>query len=196
MNLQDVLFGVPASISQGADEVILGPVTSEDGNYTASVTKHAIESGDTVSDHVKNNPDTISIKTMLADRDITDYAAVGMAARFLKDRLTVKEKIDKLKNWKNAGELLKYSGPMFSSLMRTGFDIMETDLVITSLRLARSDSAVEASLSLQKVVIAKSMTKEIKLPQAAKQTQSKGQTEKGKTSVSPKPKSILSNWSA
>jgi len=194
MGLQEVVFGAPASIAKDMDEVILGPVTAEGANFAASVTNHAVEEGFNISDHVRNNPDTFSIKTILVDRDPSDYLAVGQAKKFIKDRLSVQEKIDKLKQWKHDGELLKYSGPMFSSLLKTGYDIVETDLVITGLTLARADSAIEASISIQKVIIAKSMTKEVKLPQAAKNTQNKGQTEKAKTTVQPK-SSILSQWS-
>jgi hypothetical protein len=198
MNLQGIMIGTPANLRAGSDEVVLGPIMSEGESCGASVTSHAVEEGAAVSDHVKPSPDKFSITTILTERNSTDITGVTQAARLITDRLTVEEKIAKLKGWRDSGELLTYSGPVFSGLVNRGYDITATDVVITSISSSRTTdkgAGIEVSISLQKVTIARASIADIDLPQAARPAQNKGQTEKGSTSVQPKPKSILAKWS-
>ncbi len=195
MNLQGVLFGSPPTIAKGTEEIILGPVMSEGSTHTASVTNHAVEKGLNIGDHVRSNPDSFSVKTILVDKNITGGLSDAVSA--IVDPLTVKKKIKKLKQWRNDGALLKYSGPVFSGLVMNGYDIAAQNLVLTSITISRTQetgAGIDLSLSLQQVTIAQSMTQEIKLPQGAKNTTNKGQTEKGTTNVTPKGSSILSKW--
>jgi len=200
MNLQGILFGSPPTLSLGTSEVILGPILSESKSGTATVSNHAVER-DYVSDHVHNQPDQFSIKTILADQnDLLAAAsdAAKAALRFKADTLSVKDKIEKLDTWKSNGELLKYSGPVFSGMGFKGYDMTVSDVVITKLDVARSSSTgsgVEVSISLQKVKIAEVLLKELKLAQAAKSTKKAGQSETGKeTAPAAKPKSIFAKW--
>lgn len=197
MNLQGILFGSPPIIALGLDEVILGPILSEGKSGKASVSNHAIERS-YISDHVYNQPDTISIKTFLADQNDLMAAAAAAAVGSKTDKLSVKDKIEKLDSWKSAGELLKYSGPEFSGILTKGYDMVASDVVITHLDVSRSTSTgagVEVSISLQKVKIAEVLMKELKLPQAAKSTKNAGQSATGKTNApAAKSKSIFSKW--
>lgn len=193
MRTQGVLTSTPPFL-KSADEVYvyLGPILAESGSFNSSVTSHAVEDGDAVSDHVKPSPDTFSIKTKLVDFNETDRSSLSQARRLMVDKLTVKDKLDLLKTWRKSGALLTYNGPIFSSFNSRAYDMTATDIVITSLQEARVDSIIEVSLSFQKVTIATSMTREIDLPQAAKTTKNKGQTEKKKTEVAKNSKSIFS----
>lgn len=195
MRLQGILSNTPPFLKSSDDVyVYLGPILSEGGSFNSSVTSHAVEDGEAISDHVKPSPDSFSIKTKLVDFNDTDRSSLSQARRLLVDRLTVKDKLDLLKSWRKSGTLLTYNGPLFSSLNSRAYDMTATSIVITSLQENRVDSIIEVSLSFQKITIATSMTKEIDLPQAAKTTKNKGQTEKKKTEVSNKSSSIFSKW--
>jgi hypothetical protein len=193
MSLMDIIFGAPAMLYDKETEqykVLLGPISGEDESYSANVCSHAIENGSEVSDHVYSQPGSFTIKTFLADKN----DLVSMAAGAVFGNQTVSQKIALLKLWQNTGELLVYSGPVFSGLKFNGYDMYIEDVVITSLRISRNidnGEGLDVSISLKKIIIADAFTTDIRLPQAARSASHTGLSSTGTASAVGKPSSIL-----
>lgn len=200
MGLQEILFGVPAAIcSSYGEEVILGPILNEGKSTSSSISKHSIEEGVDVTDHVKWNSPSFTIKTMLADQNDLMGAAgnvIKSAVGFKTDSKSVKEKIELLEAWQEMGELLIYSGPVFSGKIIKGFDLVAEDVVIQKINISRSTSTgsgLEVGITLQKVIIVEAMISEIDLPQRNRSRRRKGQrSKKTTTSSAARNRSLLS----
>lgn len=184
MGLSELLFGVPATLSDGSTEVILSPVMSEGESFSAEITRNAIEDGSNITDHVHPQPKNISIMAFLADKN--DLMAVAASLIFGADK-TVTEKLGWLKAWMEFGVPLIYSGPVFSGVIKKGYDIFAEDMVISSLDIMRTSengSGVEVSIALQEIIIAQARMESISLPQAARPRANRGATPRGSASGS------------
>ncbi len=190
--LTDLLFGVPANISdEYGNEIILGPISSESENYSSQVTSHAIEDGSTINDHVHVDQPNFSISTFLSDQN--DLAAKATSLLFGSD-LNVTAKIEFLKYWQGAGELLTYSGPVFSGLFSDGYDMVAENVIISKIGISRSasnGSGVEVSLTFNRVEIAYTQVTSLNIknsPRSIKTTAAKGKTAKGTAATGAAPK--------
>ncbi len=177
--------------------VILGPVTSESESGSIQITDNAVEDGTTVSDHINKDPESVDVTTFFADSNdltaqVVDVVKSGIG--FSVDRLTVSDKIALLKLWRDTGEIVTYSGPVFSGLLKKGYDITASSMVITKVDNSRSletGSGLSVNISLRKIVIAEAMMKNSKLPTAAKKLTKKGQTPVKSETVKDVPKKTL-----
>jgi hypothetical protein len=193
-----MLLDRPALIDQDTlDYVLMGPITSEGQSFSAQVTSHTVEDGSNISDHSQTKPETLSIKSIMADQNdlaAAAFAAVVGAAGIETGVKPVSERIDLLRSWQSTGALLTYNGPIFSGIIEEGYDINIEDMAITKIDISRSPAVgagVEISLSLQKIRIAQALLVEINLEQAAKSRKKKGKASKDKDKTTDKPKSIL-----
>lgn len=186
MGILNLIFGTPGMLydkKTGKNQVILGPISGEDELYSANVCTHAIENGSEISDHVHSQPGQFSIKTFFVDKnDLMSMAAelVGV------DNQTVSQKLALLKQWRETGELLIYSGPVFSGIIMRGYDMYVEDVVITSLGISRTvdnGDGVEVSISLKKIIIADALTTSIRLPQSVRPAANAGQQSTGSISA-------------
>lgn len=160
--------------------VILGPVTSESESGSIRITDNAVEDGTIISDHISNEPYTVEVKTFLSDANDLLAKAADAAKSVLGltvDTMTVKDKLKRLKAWRDDGEIVTYSGPVFSGKFTDGYDIMAKSMVITKIDISRGNdtgSGVDVSISLRRIIIAEAMMKNAKLPTAARKKTSKG----------------------
>lgn len=195
MSLADLLFSTPAMLydsETGLKELILGPIISEGESYSASVASHALENGSEVSDHVHAQPASFSVTTFLVDKNDLMSSAASLV---LGSDKSVDEKITQLKEWHESGELLVYSGPVFSGFFEKGYDMYVEDVVISSMSIGRGvdkGAGLEVTLSLRKITIADTQMMSVNLPQPVKKAGAKGKTSTGKTSATAKSRSILS----
>lgn len=184
-NIVSLLTNTKANLSDGSDEVILGPVSEESENWTADVPTQAVEDGSEMTDHVHQNPGSFSVNTVFSDSSDLVSAAISLISGG--DSMSVKDKVDKLKTWQKEGTLLTYSGPVFSSFLSPGYDMVVEDVVISGLSLRRSNdsgSALVVAISLSEIQIANAEETNIDLASALKSTTSKGTTANGTTSAS------------
>ena len=198
MALSDLLFGTPAMImcQKTTTEVILGPIIAESEKYSVSVASHALEDGSEVSDHVHAQPENFSVSTFLVDaNDFANDLMKSAASLIFGKQQSVAEKIALLRLWQDTGELVTYSGPVFSGLINKGYDIYVEDIIIENMSIERSaDSGegIKLTLSLRKIRIAQSHIANVNLPQAIRRSTTKGTTPTGTASANPRPASILS----
>jgi len=177
--------------------VILGPVTSESESGSIQITDNAVEDGTVISDHISKDPESVDITTFLSDQnDLTAKAAnaAKSALGFTVDTLKVREKMELLRLWRDEGEIVTYSGPVFSGLLTDGYDITAQSMLITKVDAGRrqeTGSGISVNISLRKIVIAEAMMKNSKLPTAAKKITKKGQTPVKTETVKDVPKSSV-----
>lgn len=194
MSLAEMLFDTPATLADsetGLFEVVLGTILAEGEAYSASVAAHAIENGSEVSDHVHPQPESFSITTFMVDKNDLMGAAASLV---LGSDMAVSDKIASLVDWHKNGELLIYSGPVFSGFFEKGYDMYVEDVVISSMNINRSPGkgvGVEVTLNLKKVTVVDTLFMMLNLPQPIKKAGAKGKAAKGKASAAAKPKSIL-----
>ncbi len=177
--------------------VILGPVTSESESGSIKITDNAVEDGTIISDHISKDPESVEVKTFLSDANdlmATAANAAKSVSGLTVDTMTVKDKIKRLKNWRDDGEIVTYSGPVFSGIITVGYDIMAKSMVITKVDVTRGSdtgSGVDVSIGLRQIVIAEAMMKNAKLPTAAKSRTKKGQASTKTEKVEVKESSTL-----
>ena len=177
--------------------VIISPLMSENVSASIQVTDNAVEDGSIITDHIVKDPQSIDIQAFLADaNDLlgqavnTAKSAIGLSV----DTMTVKDKMEMLEAWKDTGTIVTYSGPVFSGLMTTGYDITASSMLITALNSSRNTetgSGLDVSISLKKILIAEAVMKNAKLPTQAKKTTKKGESQAKTENVEAKPSSIL-----
>lgn len=194
MSLLNLLFGAPAMLydkETGQYQVILGPISGEDESYSANACSHAVENGSEISDHVHAQPGQFSIKTFLVDKNDVMAMAAGLVTG---DNQTVSQKLALLKLWRETGELLVYSGPVFSGMILRGYDMYVEDVVITSLGISRTvdnGEGVEVSISLKKVIIADALTTSVRLPQPVRPASNAGRQGTGSANANANKTSFL-----
>ena len=177
--------------------VILSPLLSEGKSGAVQVTDHAVEDGSRVSDHGFKDPETISLNVFLADKDVVGEA-MNKAKSFIGfdvDSMSVQDKIDMLKLWRDELEIVTYSGPVFSTLFKKSEEKMVSSLLIIDIEESRDESTgsgKNVSIRLKEIHIAQAMMKDVKLPTAAKSVTKKGQSSTKTEKVQAKPKSMLS----
>lgn len=187
MGLLNLIFGTPGMLydkKTGKNQVILGPISGEDESYSANVCSHAVENGSEISDHVHSQPGQFSIKTFLVDKNDLMAMAAGLVTG---DNQTVSKKIALLKLWRETGELLVYSGPVFSGMVLSGYDMYVDNVVIAGLGISRSvdnGEGVEVSISLKNIIIADALKTSIRLPHAVRSAANAGQQSTASVSTS------------
>lgn len=179
MDALSVLIGAPASLISEDDEIILRPVLSEDISESASVTSHAVEDGSDITDHVQPSPSKLSLSLVIT----RDMSILNMLVGSDK---SPEEKIRTLELWRETGELLTYSGPVFKGvgIFKQGIDIDMKNIVITGMAFKRDSSTgggFLVTLSFDQIKIAYAKTVSIALPKAAQSPRNQGQCETGNT---------------
>lgn len=178
--LVSLLTGTKASLSDGLmSEVILGPVSAENKQISADVPMSAVENGTQVGDHVHTKPAQFTVNTFLSD----NFDLIGAALSLLSgSAMSVSDKITKLEKWQEEGALLTYSGPVFSSFMQSGYDMIVNDVVISDISINRSldsGSGIQVGIQLSKIPIAFSEMTSVTLPKALTPKSNKGVSANG-----------------
>ena len=177
--------------------VILSPLMAENVSASIQVTDNAVEDGSIITDHITKDPAAIDIQVFLADNnDLLGQAAnaVKSAIGLSVDTMTVKDKMEMLKAWAETGTIVTYSGPVFSGLLKTGYEIIASSMLITSINSSRdteTGSGMNVNISLRKIEIVEAVMKNSKLPSGAKKTTKKGESQVKTETVKAKPSSIL-----
>ncbi len=144
-------------------------VESESWSSSTSVTNYAVyavEKGQNISDHIKVNPDSITLSASITNHTSISRADIESNSLDISDNIS--ERLKKILEWQNNGALLTYYGAIWEGVR---------NCVITSIGQSRntgSGEAVELSLSLQKVIIAEYREAEMDRPQSVKETSRKG----------------------
>lgn len=173
-SIQDALLGFASykeknfiiDASKEKKSVVLDVVTSHDISLDAKVSSHAVELGADISDHIKPGQKSISLACKLADLDMLGVSLGGFAL----DK-TILEKMELLESWVTDSKLLFYLG--YSS------DNLEIPLVaITNLKIVKplkgGKNSRDVSISLTKLEVVESETREISIKQQTKTRQSNG----------------------
>lgn len=177
--------------------VILGPILNESEAGSVRITDNAVEDGTILSDHVSKDPESVEIKTFLSDvNDLMAKAsnAAKSALGLTVDTMAVKDKIALLKLWRDTGEIVTYSGPVFSGILTDGYDIIASSMVITKVDISRgtdTGSGIDVGIGLRQIIIAEAMVKNSKLPTAAKKRTKKGSSTTQSESTTAKSSSIM-----
>ena len=162
--------------------VILSPLMSQSKSSSIQATDNAVEDGSIITDHIIRDPETIELEIFLAD----DNDLLGKAASAAKsaiglnvDSMSVQDKIEMLEAWQETGTIVTYSGPIFSGLLKTGYDITASSMLITRvdcMQNTETGSGFNVGISLKKITIAEAVMKNSKLPMGAKKTTRKGES--------------------
>lgn len=168
----------PASlIDEYGDEFVFTAILDETESSSNRVSQHAIEGVDNIADHVHPEPGKLTIQTRIADDNcILNYLA-GLAGSALLgiENKTATEKIQLLKDWRETGRRLTYSGPSF--LLDKNYDIVEDSLVIGRLDIKRTSQqgmAPFVTIQLEKVLVVEAIQSDLNIPDFMKQTSKKG----------------------
>jgi hypothetical protein len=175
------IFQAPAMLKalESGEILLLGPVTAESEDITSSITTHAIEEGATISDHVRTQPRSLSIKTVLVDKPagISLSRAIDAVSSLLAGPTgpaTVAGKKALLERWQESGELLVYSGPVQDSMTVNSFDLTLEDMAIKRISSRRRGNGIELDLGLQHIILASVKTAGAEPPAATKKTAEAG----------------------
>lgn len=173
--LVSLLTGTKASLSDGElTEVILGPVSEESKKISADVPMSAVENGTEVGDHIHTKPSQFSVNTIFTDSSDLISAALSALSG---GSMSVSDKIKTLEDWQKSGTLLTYSGPVFSSFLHSGYDMIVSDVVISDLSITRNNdtgAGVLVGIQLSKIPMATAAMTTIELPKALSSKTNKG----------------------
>jgi hypothetical protein len=179
--LSDALLGgrSQAFLSDGIFDVVLDSVMEISENDAFVVTKHTIEDGADISDHIKSDPKTVEISAILTDNDF------DLLDPFSFFDETIEDREETLEIWKDDKPILTYFGHEK--------DI--EDVVISNISRSKNQDTGEGlaiDISLVKVNVAFFLVSAISLSAVtAKGATSKGTSKKAGTATASKNKSIL-----
>lgn len=130
--------------------VIFDSIDSESWGSSITLTEHTIDKGKNITEHIKENPDTVTIKATLTNH--TGISTLDPISLLRLEGLDVKdvinERIDQINNWAKEGIFLTYYGAIKKPL--EGCIITR---VVPS-KSAANGEAVELDIELKKVEIA------------------------------------------
>jgi hypothetical protein len=142
-------------------------VENESWSSSTSVTDYSVEKGKNITDHIKVNPDSISLSSTISNHTSITQQILDAKSLDVTDSLT--ERLNQLIEWQKKGALLTYYGALWEGV---------TNCLITSMGQNRTSStgeAVELTLSLQKVEIAEQQETSPASPESTQDTYRKGQ---------------------
>ena len=152
-----------AFMSDGTNEVLFDVILSDVESDQLQVTRHAIEDGADVTDHVIDNPKDFSFEAVLTDDDIDPLDPNTFKNKKIDERLKI------IQGWLDNKTILSYYGQDndYSSVVISGIARNKAQGIGEGIRL---------SIGLAKITIAKSQVSEI----TVKTTTAKGKSAKGK----------------
>lgn len=102
--ISDALLGTRSRtfLSDQINDVLFDSTMSLDKAQGAQVTTHAVEKGSDVQDHIKYDPESISLSVVISD----DVLSTTDPASFLSK--SVSERLDQLKDWRDDRKLLTF----------------------------------------------------------------------------------------
>lgn len=161
--IQDAIRGSKprAFISDSTNEVLIDVVMSDTESDTMQVTRHAIEEGSDVTDHIIESPKEFSFDAILTDDDLDTSDPNSFKNKKIDERLKI------IQTWIDNKTVLSYYG----------HDVDLDYVVIQSINRVKAQDTgegIKLSLSLTKITIAKSQTTEVSI----KTTTAKGKTAK------------------
>jgi hypothetical protein len=151
--------------------VQLDSVDNESWSLSTTVTNYPVEKGEDISDHIKVNADSITITATITNHtgiNSIDPVSLQRIQGFSEVEDVVHQRLYQLKTWQKEGSLLTYFGSVQDPV---------ENLVITSLQPGKDSGtgdAVDLSIGLQKVTIARYKEVEKGMPSSTKKTTRKG----------------------
>jgi hypothetical protein len=168
-----------AFLSDGLFDVVLDSVISYSESDSSKVSKHTIEEGADIADHVDSDPKVINISAILTDDDYDLLDPTGFFDSTIEDRFIY------LEYWKEVKPLMTYFG----------HETDVEDVVLTNVTRNKSldtGTGWGIDISLEKVVVATFQVADISLSEATqKGNTSRGTSKKAGNTTSNKSKSIL-----
>jgi len=153
-----------AFLSDGIDNVLFDVVISDNEADTLQVTRHTIESGSDITDHVNTKPKKFSIEAVLTDDDLD---LLNPGSFFNK---TIGERLDVIKLWIEDKAILTYYGHTK--------DI--EDVVIESVgrkKTLATGEGISISLKIAKVNIVESVQTDVTVATTRKKGKTAKQTD-------------------
>lgn len=175
-----VLGGPLAFLSDEIADVTFDAVTNFSKTTSSQITRHAIERGADVTDHVIDEPRTYNIEIIMSNYHINPIDPVSLGGQTILERIAI------LDEWRAAKQILSYYGP----------EETIDNLIIASRSESRDSEmgldGVRMSLTLQEVTLAESVTVDIEIKQPIPQTGLAASRSNSSTSTSaPAKKSML-----
>lgn len=150
-----------AFLSDGVDDIILDVVISDNESDTLQVTRHTIEDGSDITDHVNTKPKKFSVEAIFTDDDLD---LLNPGSFFNK---TISERLDVINAWIEQKIVLTYYGHT------KDFE----DVVIESIgrkKALATGEGISISLKIAKINIVESIQTDVTI----KTTRKKGKTAK------------------
>lgn len=145
--------GARAFLSDEIADVTLDTVASISKSTNSQITRHAIEKGADVTDHVIEEPRSYSIEVILTNDPINALDPVSFGGQTIEERIAI------LDEWRTAKQIISYYGP----------EETIDNLMIASRSEARDSEmgldGVRLSLTLQEVTLAEAVTVDIQIKQ-------------------------------
>lgn len=187
----DVVFGGKTKATIGV--VSLDASISETHTRNAEVTSHPVEDGADISDHIRLEPETLSIRGIVSDTPIVWLATFRSPSPIVDDITTVNARVDlayaELQRVMNEGELVSVVTSLraYENMAITGMSVR---------RDASTGNVLDVDLDLREVILAGTQTVEAPPePSAAarKAAQSQGtQATSAAASSTPGPSALFS----
>jgi hypothetical protein len=171
--LNDAIIGSRAFISDEVSDVTLDTVVSISRSSNSQVTRHAIEKGADVSDHVIDEPESWSLEVVLTNDQINPLNPLSFGGQTIEERLSI------LDTWRNDKTLLTYYGQQ---------ETIESVVVSSRSEVTNTDTGpdgLQVSITLQKVTLAEALTVDIEIKQPIPNTGLAASQSKSSTSTSP-----------
>lgn len=156
--------------------ILINTISSEDLNETSTTTDHALEDGEQISDHVENQPISLSLTGMILDPN--------------------NEKILKLREFREKGEILSYNyRNRLENVLITSFnskhDAKTKDgytftMTLKQVRLVKAANVIRVTVPVKKQVKDVSKVGKKKTKKSTSKTTKKKVTSKKKASTGPK----------
>ena len=104
--ISEAIFGghEHAFLSDGKKTVLINTVLTINLDDTSNITKHAIEKGSDVTDHIVTDPQLITVSGILSDEDFSLTDPTGFGNETIADRKKI------LDDWKITKPILTYHG--------------------------------------------------------------------------------------
>lgn len=177
--ISDAIFGGNSRtfLTDGTDDVLFDTTFEISKDSSATVTRHAIEKGSDVTDHIVQEPKSYSLSVIISDADLSLLDPFSFFNKSVTERLTI------LNRWKVSGEVLKFAS----------YNEDIESLVIENLSETYSSDTGEAiglSIGLKKINIVSSQTSTLTLKQGVT---SKGPVAAATKSVPVNPAAVTSS---
>ncbi len=152
--LNEAASGGPrAFLSDEIADVTLDTVLDISKSINSQVTRHAIERGADVTDHVIDDPETWSLSVVLTNDSISALDPLSFGGQTIEERLAI------LDEWRTAKQIISYYGP----------EETIDDVIIASRSESRNAEigldGLQLSITLQRITLAEAVSIDLEVKQ-------------------------------